>query len=72
MKVSAQITLAMSVVFAVLSLGYGAYGWHELGGMPPGPERDDAHGYIFFWAFLGAIGIVSAWIAWRMMRTGDE
>ena len=68
MRTSAQITFAMSVVFALLCLGYGAYGWHEIAGMAPGPDRDDAHGYAFFWGFLGAIGVVSAWIAWRMRQ----
>ncbi|MFO1304469.1 MAG: hypothetical protein U1F54_12095 [Burkholderiales bacterium] len=72
MKVSAQITFAMSVAFALLCLGYGAYGWHELAGMPPGPERDDAHGYVFFWGFLGAIGAISAAISWRMMRARED
>lgn len=72
MKLSAQITFVMSVAFAVLCLGYGAFGWHELAGVSPGPERDDARGYVYFWAFLGAIGVVSAVVSWRMMRGEDR
>ena len=71
MRLSAQITLYTSIAFALLCLGYGAYGWHELGAMPMGQERDDAHGYVFFWLFLGAIGAASAWYAWRIAQRED-
>jgi hypothetical protein len=68
MKLSIQITLYVSVAFALLCLGYAAYGWHEIASMPTGQERDDARGFVFFWLFLGAIGLASAWYAWRLTR----
>ena len=71
MKLSAQLTFWFSIAFAVLCLGYAAYGWHQLGAMPAGQERDDANGFVYFWAFMGAIGVASAWFSWRMMRDGD-
>ena len=71
MRLSAQITLYISLAFALLCFGYAVYGGYQLGAMPGGQERDDAHGYVYFWLFLGAIGAVTAWISWRMMR-GEE
>ena len=72
MKLSAQITLYIAIAFALLCLGYAGYGWHELGAMPAGQERDDAHGYILFWLFLGCVGVASAWISWRMTRAEER
>jgi hypothetical protein len=40
--------------------------------MPAGQERDDADGFVFFWMFLGAIGVASAWVSWRMMRGAED
>jgi len=71
MKLSAQITLYISIAFALLCVAYALYGWVQVGGMPAGQERDDARGFVYFWLFLGAIGIASAWISRRMMR-GEE
>jgi hypothetical protein len=72
MKLSAQLTLYMSIAFGLLCLGYAAYGWVELGGMPAGQERDDARGFVYFWLFLGAIGAVSAWVSWKMARAEER
>ena len=72
MKLSAQMTLYASLLFALLCLGYAAYGWMQLGSMALGRERDDAHGFVYFWAFLGLIGAVSAWISWKIARAEER
>ncbi len=71
MKLSAQMALVISILFAALCLGYALYGWVQMGDMPVGPERDEARGYIWYWAFLGAVGVVSAIISWWMIKTKD-
>ncbi len=71
MKVSAGITLVMALIFATLCLGYSGYGWWELSAMPAGAERDDAQGFVWFWVFMGVIGLVSAYISWRMVRSDE-
>jgi len=63
------MTFVAAVIFAALCLGYALYGWYSLGDMPMGPERDDAWGFVGFWAFMGAVGVVSAFISWRMLRS---
>ena len=71
MRLSAQITLYISIAFALLCLGYAAYGWFELGAMPAGQEREDARGFVYFWLLLGGIGVASAWVSWRMTRSEE-
>jgi hypothetical protein len=62
------MTLFAAVIFAALCLGYALYGCYSIGDMPQGQERDDAWGYVGFWAFMGAVGVVSALVSWWMMR----
>ena len=68
MKLSLTLTFAIAIAFTALCLAYAGYGWWELGAMPAGQARDDARGFALFWAFLGAIGLVSAYVAWRLTR----
>ena len=70
MRLSAQLTLYISIAFALLCFGYAAYGWYQVGAMPVGQEREDARGFVYYWLFLGAIGAAMAWVSWWMMR-GD-
>lgn len=63
--------LVIATMFAALCLGYAFYGWYALSGMPPGQDYDDARGFVWFWAFLGAVGAVSAYISWRMARSDE-
>jgi len=72
MKLSLQMTMAMSLAFAALCLGYGIYGLFELRDMAAGAEYDDARGFIGFWMFLGIVALASAIAAWRMTRRGDR
>jgi len=72
MKLSATLTLWLSVVFAALCLGYGLYGWIEQWSMPLGQERDDARGFALYFMFLGCVGVAGAIVSWRMTRMRDE
>lgn len=71
MKLSAALTLWLSLAFAALCLAYAGYGWHGLEAMPTGAERDDARGYAMFWLFLGAIGLACAAVSYWMTRSSD-
>ena len=72
MKLSAQLTLWLSVVFGVLCLGYGIYGWTEHLNMPTGQEREDARGFAFYFMFLGMVGVAGAIISWIMVRMPER
>ncbi len=72
MKLSLQLTLYVSIAFAMLCLAYAAFGLHEMGAMPLGQERDDARGFAYFWMFLGGVGLAVAFVSWRMLRQGER
>ena len=71
MKLSAFLTLWMSLAFALLCVAYAGYGWVGIDAMPAGAERNDAHGFVLFWLFLGAVGLACAGVSWRMTRRLD-
>lgn len=72
MKLSATLTLWMSVIFAALSLSYGIYGWVEQASMPLGQEREDARGFALYFIFLGCVGVAGAIVSWRMTRMRER
>ncbi len=71
MKLSATLTLWLSVVFAALCLAYGIFGWVEQTAMPSGPDREDARGFALYFIFLGCVGVAGAIVSWRMTRMDD-
>lgn len=72
MKLSATLTLWLSMIFAALCLSYGIYGWIEHAGMPLGPEREDARGFALYFIFLGCVGVAGAIVSWRMTRMRED
>ena len=75
MKISAQMTMLIAVVFALVCFGVAITGWSSLGDMTDAAQIADAKGFAWFWAFLGAIGVVfgavSLWIARTEKNTDD-
>jgi hypothetical protein len=68
MKLSAQMTFWMSLAFATFCIVYGVDGYLSAQDMAAGAERDDANGYVWFWLFLGTIGIILAVVSWLMVK----
>jgi hypothetical protein len=68
MKLSAQMTFWMSLVFATFCIVYAVDGYLSLQDMAAGAERDDANGYVWFWLFMGAIGLLGAGVSWLMIK----
>ncbi len=68
MKVSAQFTFWASVVFAIGCIAYAGFGFSSFdASMPPG-VREDSRGYVWFWLFMGGVGIATAIVSWLMLR----
>jgi hypothetical protein len=72
LKISAQLTIGISVIFALICFGVAITGWTSLGEITDPAQMSDAHGYIGFWAFLGTISVVMGLGAWCLIRTGLE
>ena len=68
MKISAQFAFWGGIVFAVVCGGYGLYGLSMLDADMTDVQRADGRGFALFFLFLGAIGAVTAFVSWLMIR----
>lgn len=75
MKISAQMTLVIAAVFAIICYGVAITGFGSVGEMTDPAQAADAKGFAWFWAFLGtvavALGAVSLWIL-RTQNSGED
>jgi len=66
MRISAQMTIVFAAIFAAICFGVAIRGFMSLSEIADAAQLDDARGFAWFWAFLGAIGVafgaVSFWI----------
>ena len=74
MKLSAQMTMVVGAIFALVCFGVAINGFMSLGEITDAKTISDAKGFAFFWAFLGAVGLVFAVVSWWMAKTekGDR
>ena len=72
MRVTAQMTLVLAAIFAIVCYGVAITGFTSMGEMTDAAKIADAKGFAWFWVLLGtlaaAMGAVSIWI----IRTGQE
>ena len=71
MKITAQLSLWASLVFAAVCLYVGFSGLSQLDTINDAATLSEGRGYAFFWLFLGAIGAASALASWWMVRRED-
>lgn len=72
MKLSAQMTLVISVVFAVVCFSVAVTGFASLREITDVQQAADARGFAWFWAFLGGVATAFALLSWWLIRTGRE
>lgn len=72
MKISAQMALVVSILFALVCFGVAVKGFLSMGDIADAKTLSDARGFALFWAFLGTVGAVFAGISWWMIRTHKE
>jgi hypothetical protein len=75
LKVSAQMSIVIAAIFAVICYGVAITGFSAIGEMTDPAQVADAKGFAGFWAFLGTIGVllgaVSVWIV-RTSKEGED
>ena len=71
MKITAQLSLWASLVFAAVCLYVGFSGLSQLDAIADAATLGDGRGYAFFWLFLGTIGVATALASWWMIRRED-
>ena len=75
MKISAQMTIVMAAIFALVCFGVAISGLNAIGEMTDPVQIADARGFAMFWAFLGFIAVIMGAVSWWIVRTqkkGDE
>lgn len=72
MKISAQMALVVSVIFALACFGVAIKGFMAIGDMTDAKQAADSWGFAWFWAFLGAIGAIFGGVSWWMVRTHKD
>ena len=68
MKISAQVAMWSSIVFAALCLWVAFSGFSSLDGMADETALADARGFAWFWLFLGAIAIAAGVASWLIVK----
>ncbi|MEO8485055.1 MAG: hypothetical protein ABI585_01840 [Betaproteobacteria bacterium] len=66
MKLSAQMTFWASLVFALVCIAYGGFGFSRIDASMSDALREEARGFAWFWMFLGCVGALFAILAWLM------
>lgn len=72
MKMSAQMTLVVSVVFAVACFAVAATGFAALGDITDAKQAADSRGFAWFWTFLGLIAVAFGAVSLWMIRTHKD
>ena len=72
MKMSAQMALVVSVLFAIACFAVAINGFTSLPDIADAKVAADARGYAWFWAFLGSIAVIFGGISWWMVRTHKD
>jgi hypothetical protein len=72
MRISAQLTMVMAAIMALLCFGVAITGFTSLGEITDPEVLSDARGFALFWAFLGIIAVVFGLASWWIVRTGRK
>jgi hypothetical protein len=75
LKISAQMTIGIAAIFAIVCFGVAIAGFSSMGDITDPAQAADARGFAWFWAFLGAVavalGTLSLWIL-RAQKNGED
>jgi hypothetical protein len=66
------MALVVGVIFALVCFGVAIKGFISIPEIADAKVAADAHGFAWFWAFLGAIGAAFAGVSWWMVRTHKD
>ena len=72
MKITAQMSIIMASIFALVCFGVAINGFSSLGELTDPAQKSDALGFAWFWAFLGAIGVAFGALGYWIVKTGKE
>jgi H+/Cl- antiporter ClcA len=71
-KISAQVSVVLAVIFAIACFAVAVNGFTSLGGITDPGQLSDARGFAWFWALLGMIAVVFGAVGVWMVRTTKD
>jgi hypothetical protein len=72
MKISAQMTIVIAAVFAIICYGVAITGFNAVGEMTDPVQAADAKGFAWFWAFLGTVAVVLGAVSMWIVQTQND
>ena len=72
MKLSLNATTIVGAIFAAVCFSVAITGFISLDDVGDPTQLADAKGFIFFWAFLGALGVLVGALSQWLARTGKQ
>jgi hypothetical protein len=72
LRITAQMTIGIAAIFAAICFGVAITGFSSLGSFADPVQAADAKGFAWFWAFLGAVGVVLGASALWVLRTQKD
>jgi len=72
MKITAQMSIIIAVVFALVCFGFAITGFTSLGDITDAQQLADAKGFAWFWAFLGAVGVLFGLVGMWLVKTSPQ
>lgn len=72
MKITAQFSVIMAAIFAVICYAVAFKGFTSLDGITDAMLLADAKGFAWFWVFLGSVSVVFGAVGIWIVRTEKE
>ena len=72
MKISAQMSIIIAAIFALISYSIAFTGFTSLGDITDPVQLSDAKGYAWFWVFLGTVAVVMGVVSYWIVRTEPD
>ena len=72
MKISAKMSVIMAAIFAGVCFSVAITGFVSSGDIADPVQRADGYGFAWFWAFLGAVGVLFGALSVWILRTQRE
>ena len=72
MRISAQVTIVIALVFAAIAFGVAFTGFNSLGEITDAQVAADSRGYAWFWTFLGCVAVAMGGASLWILKTGRQ
>ena len=72
MRLSIQMTIVFSVIFALACFTAAGMSFNAASEMTDATQATDARGFGYFWAFLGCVAVAVGGLSWWLIRAPKD